>query len=121
MKRDPYWKGRLERWQLWVFTAPGGMRSAFYVERVDCAHIVGALTPAINDEAIVTDQLVARLPKPLLQTVKAIYLDRFGRSRGMIAELLGITERTLHNRECQADVRLDILLDEHRAAHKRAA
>ena len=61
MKRDPYWKGRLERWQLWVFTAPGGARSAFYVERVDCAQQFGNLTPAINDEAIVTDQHVAHV------------------------------------------------------------
>jgi hypothetical protein len=119
MKRDPYWKARLERWQLWVFKAPGGARSAFYVERVDCASVVGTLTPAINDEAIVTDQLVASLKDPARRAVKAVYLDGLGNSMAGIAYRLNISQRTLHEHLCLADIELESALSEKKAASKR--
>jgi hypothetical protein len=37
MQRSSYWHERLNRWALWVFTAPGGSRPSIYLERVDCA------------------------------------------------------------------------------------
>jgi DNA-directed RNA polymerase specialized sigma24 family protein len=111
MKRNPYWKDRLTRWQLWVYLAPGGSRSAFYTERVDCAQPVGALTPQINDEAVVTDQLVAQLPDDLRRAVKAVYLDLM-RTRAEIARRLHITKETLHNHLCYADCRLETLLEQ---------
>lgn len=118
MRRDPYWKARLERWQLWVFKAPGGARSAFYIERVDCATVFGTLTPAINDEAVETDMLVARLPDPLKRTVKAVYLDGLGNSLEGIAARLRCTTRTLHEHLCHADLALDVELDRRKTAAK---
>jgi hypothetical protein len=118
MRRNPYWKERLSRWQLWVYLAPGGSRSAFYTERVDCAQPVGALTPQINDEAVVTDQLVAQLPEDLRRVVKAVYLDLM-RTRAEIAARLHITKETLHNRLCYADCRLETLLGQRQDAAAR--
>lgn len=111
MQRSTYWQERLNRWAQWVFTAPGGSRPAFYIERVDCATQWGALTPAINDEAIVTDQAVAALPAQLKAAVRATYLDGIGNSKAGIARRLHISERTLHARLCHADLRLGIWLD----------
>jgi DNA-directed RNA polymerase specialized sigma24 family protein len=118
MRRDPYWKARLERWQLWVFKAPGGARSAFYIERVDCATVFGTLTPAINDEAVQTDQLVARLPDLLKRTVKSVYLDGLGSSLDGIAGRLKCTSRTLHERLCHADLALEVELERRKAGAK---
>jgi hypothetical protein len=118
MRRNPYWKERLTRWQLWVYLAPGGSRSAFYTERVDCAQPVGALTPQINDEAVVTDQLVAQLPEDLRRVVKAVYLDLM-RTRAEIAARLHVTKETLHNRLCYADCRLEALLGQRQDAAAR--
>jgi DNA-directed RNA polymerase specialized sigma24 family protein len=107
MQRSSYWHERLNRWALWVFTAPGGSRPSIYLERVDCAVQWGTLTPEINDEAILTDQAVAALPPQLKAAVRASYLDGIGNSRAGIACRLHISERTLHNRLCHADLRLD--------------
>lgn len=111
MRRIAYWADeRLPEWQLWYFKAPGGARSSFYVERVDCASVFGTLTPEINDRALVTDQLVAGLPDPLKRVVKAVYLDGIGNSMDGIANRLGLSKRTLHDRLCHADMRLDLAL-----------
>jgi len=119
MQRDPYWKGRLERWQLWVFTAPGGAPPVVYRERIDCANVYGTLTPAINDEAIVTDELVAQLPGQIKAAVKAVYLDGVGNSQEGIAARLRISKRTLHERLCFADLRLDQALQAREQSRRR--
>lgn len=122
MKRSTYWQERLNRWAMWVYTSPGASR-AWYVERVDCAVQFGALTPAINDEAITTDMAVAALPFQLKQAVKAVYLDNIGNSMAGIAKRLRMSESTLHNRLCHADLRLGMWLDlrEDIAKQQRAA
>jgi DNA-directed RNA polymerase specialized sigma24 family protein len=120
VRRNSYWCDRLNRWALWVFSSPGRAR-AWYVERVDCAVQFGNLTPAINDEAIVTDQLVGGLPAMLKAAVKAVYLDGVGNSMEGTARRLRISERTLHTRLCHADLRLDIALDARESQARRAA
>lgn len=116
-KRIEHIKIRLEHWQQWYFSPGGKSTRSVYVERVDCSQHFGFVGPEINEEAIVTDQAVAALPKPLNKTLRFVYLDNVGNSMEGHARRLAITRDALHKRLCHADLRIDIWLEARTAAH----
>ena len=113
----------LHEWQRWHLTTRlgGGYVIPWLLERVDCSRPLMGGAPIKDEEVIFTDMAVASLREPLKRTVLTVYLDREGNSAEGIARILGVHERTVHNRLCHADFRIMVWKDERRESRRKAA
>jgi len=110
---------RLQRWAVWHYTSrlsgnARGLTSAWDAVRVDGSANIGpdTLISSNDQEAFETEAAVGALRtsstdpqrgRRLAETVRAVYLQREGRSLEQTAGVLHITRRALHLRLCEAD------------------
>jgi hypothetical protein len=111
---------RLQRWAVWHYTSrlsgnARGLTSPWDAVRVDGSANIGpdTLISATDEEAYETEEAIASFRlghgierqkgRLLEETLRAVYLQREGRSLAQTAAVLRIDRRQLHNRLCEAD------------------
>lgn len=115
MDRIKWVDERLQGWARWVVGGSGGYGAStvYDRDRVDQTADVRAglrnTDPAFDAAALETDMSIAQLPADLKRVVKAAYLWE-GDLRS-IARTIGVSQRTLHNRLCNADRRIAAWLE----------
>jgi DNA-directed RNA polymerase specialized sigma24 family protein len=123
MDRIKWIDERLQGWARWVVGGGGGYGApaVYNVDRVDQTADVRAglrnTDPAFDAAALETDMAIAQLPADLKRAVKGAYTWE-GDVRS-IAETLGVTQRTLHNRLCNADRRIAAWIEAKRERAKQ--
>lgn len=118
MARDADIERRLINWADWLagLRSHGlGMASVdMAADRVDGeGYDAPSRNPIFDDEAEITDKAVRALVDNLRRTVVAVYIGPGGIKR--IAQTLGISERTVHERIWQAHYRIKVWLSERQA------
>lgn len=109
MERIQWVHKRFEGWAVWTMSGTGGgLPRTYDPNRVDQTDDVRAgwrnSDPAFDASALEIDRAIAQLPPELKRAVVAAY--RWEGGMAVVAQTLGITTRTLHNRLCNADRRV---------------